>query len=201
MRSFTRWWSLLWGMLFWLSSSAYALCVPASIAPTAAEIQQLQESASDHGFLWKISKEGRTSWLYGSIHVNRLSAAYPGPKIRQALQQSQIIALELDPKDMATQTKLAQLGSQGAGQVPAALKSRLKAQLDKVCVPESAVQVIHPTLLLAHLSALNLRKVGFESTYGTENMLVANQTDKKIVALETVESQMLALLGDGKVSP
>ncbi len=200
MRWFTQFWSLLWGMLFCLSLPANAACLPAPAVPSATEIQQLQESASDHGFLWKISKEGRTSWLYGSIHINRLSAAFPGPKVREALQQSQLIALELDLRDAATQAKIMQLGSQGAGQMPPALKSRVKAQLDKVCLPESIVQAIHPALLFANLNILNLRAAGFESAFGTESLLLGSSTAKKIVALETAESQMFALLGDGKVS-
>jgi uncharacterized protein YbaP (TraB family) len=190
--------SLLWGMLFYLSMPANAACLPAPNPPSAQEIQQLQDAATDHGFLWKISKEGRTSWLYGSIHVNRLSAAFPGPKMRQALKQSQVIALELDPSDAATQAKLAQLGVQGAGQVPAALKARLQVQLDKVCLPESVAQAIHPALLFSSLSVLGLREAGFETAYGTEYVLA--WTGKKIIPLETAETQMQALLGDGKVS-
>ncbi|QZA77553.1 TraB/GumN family protein [Deefgea tanakiae] len=190
--------SLLWGILIGLSVSVNAACVPAPIAPSAQEIQQLQETARDHGFLWKISKDGRTSWLYGSIHVNRLSTAFPGPKMRQALQQSQVIALELDPTDSATQAKLMQLGAQGAGQVPPALKARLQVQLDKVCLPESVAQAIHPALLFANLSVLGLREAGFETAYGTEYVLAG--AGKKIIPLETAESQIQALLGDGKVS-
>ena len=199
MRCVIQYFSVFWGMLFWLSFSANAACVPAPIALTSAEIQQRKATAIDHGYLWKISKQGRTSWLYGAIHVNRLSAAFPGPKMRQALQQSQVIVLELDMKDAATQAKLAQLGAQGAGQIPPKLKARLKVQLDKVCLPESVAQAIHPTLLFSSLSVLGLRAAGFEAAYGTENVLA--EMGKKIIPLETAENQIQALIGtDSKVS-
>ena len=29
------------------------------------------QRATDHGLLWRIEKDGRTSWLYGTIHVAR----------------------------------------------------------------------------------------------------------------------------------
>ncbi|MBM5572698.1 MULTISPECIES: TraB/GumN family protein [Deefgea] len=198
MRRLIRVSSLLWGMLLCLSLPVKSACVPAPLPPSAAEIQQLQEAARDHGFLWKISKDGRTSWLYGSIHINRLSAAFPGPKVRQAVQQSQALVLELDMADPVTQAKLAQLSRQGAGQVPNALKGRLKAQLDKVCLPESIAQSIHPALLFVTMSVLGLRESGYEAAYGTEYMLAAS--GKKVIPLETAESQMQALLGDGSVS-
>lgn len=199
MRRLIQYWLILWGMLLCLVLPAKAACVPVPTEPTAQELQQLQASARDHGFLWKISKDGRTSWLYGSIHINRLSAAFPGPKLRQAIQQSQVITLELDPSDAATQTKLMQLAAQGAGQVPPALKTRLKTQLDKVCMPESAVQAMHPALLFASLNVLAMRELGLEASYGTESVLAG--TGKKIIPLETAESQMQALIGpDSKVS-
>ena len=189
------------GIALLVSQAALAECVPPLSPPTAEQLQALQANAKDHGFLWKISKEGHSSWLYGSTHINRLSTALLGPKTRQALQQSQTVALELDPSDPATLAKLQQLGSQGAGQVPAALKPRLKAQLDKVCLPESIIPAIHPMLLFSTLGLLSLREVGFETAFGTENMLLARSAGKKIIALESAESQMQALLGDGKVSP
>lgn len=190
------------GIALLASKNAVAECVPPLAMPTVEQIQALQASAKDRGFLWKISKDGSHSWLYGSIHINRLSAALPGPKTLQALQQSQTIALELDLTDPATLAKLQQLGSQGAGQVPAALKSRLKTQLDKVCLPETIVSGIHPALLFSTLGVLGLREAGFETAYGTEYVLAGTKNaGKKIVALETAESQMHALLGDGKVSP
>lgn len=189
------------GIVLFANQNLLAECIPSLVMPTQEQLQTLQVSAKDHGFLWKISKEGRSSWLYGSIHINRLSAAIPGPKTRQALQHSQTIALELDPNDPATLAKLQQLASQGAGQLPAALKPRLKVQMDKVCLPETIIPAIHPALLFSTLSVLGLREAGFEAAFGTENMLLARSAGKKIVALETAESQMQALIGDGKVSP
>lgn len=56
-----------------------------------------------------------------------------------------------------------------------------------------------PALLFASLNVLGLREAGFEAAYGTEYVLVGS--GKKIIPLETAESQMHALIGpDSKVS-
>ena len=55
-------------------------CPPA--APHDAErFQRGLRDATDHGFLWRISKDGRTSYLYGTIHAARSSGCSPGPTV------------------------------------------------------------------------------------------------------------------------
>jgi hypothetical protein len=56
----------------------------------------------DRGMLWRIERDGRTSWLYGTIHVGRGDWVRPGPTIQKALTQSDTLALEIDSRDEAT---------------------------------------------------------------------------------------------------
>ena len=42
---------------------------------------------------------GRTSWLYGTVHVARLPWMFPGPAVVKALNASRTVALELDMLD------------------------------------------------------------------------------------------------------
>ena len=63
------------------------------------------QRATDHGLLWRIEKNGHTSWLYGTIHVARADWMLPGPAVRSALQQVDSIALELDLLDKGTDRK------------------------------------------------------------------------------------------------
>ena len=196
-----RWGGLLCIVLF--SSLLHAECLPPPIAPSASELQKLQAAAKDQGFLWKISKDGHDSWLYGTIHVNALAGFFPGPKVKQALQRSSILALELDLSDAKTQVELAQWARMGAGQVPTHLQSRLDAQLAQVCLPASMVQTMHPALLLMSIGVLGLRPLGLEAEYGSEPMLLglAQAGQQKILGLETAAIQMQALLGtDSAVS-
>ena len=32
-------------------------------------VDALASAVADHGFLWRVSKDGRSSWLYGTLHV------------------------------------------------------------------------------------------------------------------------------------
>src|SRR5437763_6015355 len=50
----------------------------------------------DRGLLWRIEKDGRTSWLYGTIHVGKPEWIVPGPTIMRALMASDTVVLELD---------------------------------------------------------------------------------------------------------
>ncbi|WP_297573389.1 TraB/GumN family protein [uncultured Deefgea sp.] len=190
-----RWLGLI-GLLF-LSACLHAECLPAPAPLSVSEQQALQAAAKDQGFLWKISKNGRHSWLYGTIHINHVMGLFPGPKVLQALQSSTILALELNPNDAKTQAELAQLAQAGAGQVPPQLQSRLAAQLAAVCLPARLEQAIHPTLLFASMSVLGLRAQGLEAEYGSEQMLLglAKTGKQRVVALETPTIQMNALLG------
>ncbi|MDB6063507.1 MAG: GumN family protein [Verrucomicrobiaceae bacterium] len=177
-------------------------CLPLPQAPTPEVMQQLAATAQDRGFLWKLSKDGHDSWLYGTMHVGKLDWIMPGPLVSSAMRSSEVFALELDPTDPATVQKLAELSQQGAGQIPAALRPRLKKQLEAVCMAESAIDQFNPILLLSTIEVQALRKQGLEFAYGVESVLIgyARTAHKKIIPLETAESQMAALLGDdGKV--
>ena len=61
---------------------------------------------TDHGFLWRISKDGRTSYLYGTMHVGKFDWAFPGPSLMQALRATDTVALELDMLDADIQNRL-----------------------------------------------------------------------------------------------
>jgi len=63
-------------------------------------------NAKDHGFLWKISKQGHTSYLYGTIHVAKFDWMFPGFHIRQAIDASDTMALELDLMNNDIQSRI-----------------------------------------------------------------------------------------------
>ena len=56
-------------------------------------------SAKDHGFLWRVARDGRSSYLYGTIHAAKAEWMFPGPLTLAALAASDTLALELDVLD------------------------------------------------------------------------------------------------------
>ncbi|CAN5898705.1 TraB/GumN family protein [soil metagenome] len=180
----------------WVSSAHAAECPPAPTIP-ASQLTPTQGAPRDRGFLWRISASGHTSWLYGTIHINKEDWALPGPETAAALRASKTLALEMDLDDPSIQQRFARLISRHAGNLPAALVPRVNAQLARVCLPENLLGKMHPSMLLSTIELIGLRAVGLYFEYGADQMLAekARAERKPIVSLETPDVQADAILG------
>ena len=147
------------------------------------------------GLLWRLSKDGRDSWLFGTIHVGKLAWSAPGPALRQALARSDVLALEIDPTDPQLAARLQQ-ATRDAPAADAALRQRLQAQAGAACLPPDALQGLHPMLQLMTLTLLQARRDGLDAAFAQELMLAAaaRAAGLRIVALESVAQQIGALL-------
>lgn len=170
-------------------------CPPAPVQPSAAQLQAAQREARDHGLLWRIRKDGRQSWLFGTLHVGRLEWSVPGPQLRQALAGSDVLALEIDPSDPALPAQLRQ-AMRGATEADPALRQRLQQQAAEACLPDGALQGLPPMLQLMTLTLLQARHDALDAAFGQETMLAAaaRGAGLRIVALESVEQQIELLL-------
>ncbi len=175
------------------------ICPAQPTAPSNEKIQALAKSAKDRGFLWKIEKDGRTGYLYGTIHVNKLEWSIPGPKTVAALAASELIAFELDILDPDIQAQFSDPSKFGIKPtvLPAKLKQRMEAIAQRVCAPAAAMAAMHPILQLATLTILDARFAELEMGYGSEIVMTgfARSAKKTVASLETVELQMRALMG------
>ncbi len=171
-------------------------CPPEATMPTAQQIQQAQRQAKDRGFLWRISKDGRNSYLYGSLHVGKLDWVFPGAKLREALAQSDVLALELDPTDPAIQQDIARALLVPSQPLAEDLRARLAKQLAAACIPESAMKQMHPVMQVVSLSVLLAKWEGLDAAFGTEPALAnqAKAAGKRVVSLETAKRQIEALI-------
>lgn len=175
-------------------------CPPVPQPPTAEQIQAGRRAARDRGFLWRISKDGRDSYLYGTIHVGKLGWAFPGPRVSEALLGTQALALELDLTDEATLRQLARSIGPGTGdarvQLPPAMQQRLKRQAEAACLPPGVLAGQHPVMQAITLTVLAARHEGLDPAFAQELVLggVARALDKPIVALESAEQQAALLV-------
>ncbi len=181
----------------WISTGLPAFaqddCPPPPAPPTAQALADAQQAARDRGFLWKLEKDGRTSWLYGTVHVARLEWAFPGPRVAQALAQSQLLALELDLLDPETQRRLAAGSAARPGDaLPAPLQQRLERRARAECAAPEQLAALRPELQLAMLTMLAGRRQGLEPGYGIDASLsaLARRDGKPVAALETVDEQL-----------
>ena len=175
---------------------ALADCPPTATAPTPERIQAGMRDARDHGFLWRISKDGRSSFLFGTIHIARLDWVFPGPQVGKALLASDTVALELDLLDPQVRARLAAVaGSAAADELPASLKQRLQRLMQSECIAPEVLADLAPEMQVAALTTLAARRDGLDPAYGIDIFLagLARGSRKTVVSLETPELQAQAL--------
>jgi uncharacterized protein YbaP (TraB family) len=172
-------------------------CPPQPTPLTAEEAGRGMREAIDRGYLFKLSKGGRSSWLYGTIHVARLPWMFPGPRLREALQASDQVALELDMLDPdITRRVLAAIALPAdAAPLPPPLAGRLQQQAAAFCAG-TELAALRPEMQAMTLGVLAARRVGLEPGYGIDGFLagLGRQLRKPVLSLETPEGQIAALI-------
>jgi uncharacterized protein YbaP (TraB family) len=177
--------------------SAFAAAQPAATAATCPPPVMASTPApppQDRGLLWRLERDGRVSWLYGTVHIGRPHWAEPGPRLRAALDAADALALEVDPADPALLAAMQQLPA--AAPLAPALQLRLQQALVRACLPPALLSALHPVLQLATLTVVEGRWLGLDAAYASETLLAAQARRRglPVVALETAQDQMAALL-------
>lgn len=177
--------------------SAEAGCPPVPQMPTAEQMQQAQAAARDRGALWRLRKDGRVSYLYGTVHVGKLAWAAPGPQLKAAVAATEVLAIEINPAapGFMAQVQAAQ-GKAAKLELSSDEQARLDAQADAACVPRAALAVLHPVMQAITYVSLAGRRDGLDPGYAQEAVLLgaAQALKRPVVALETVADQMAVLL-------
>lgn len=173
-------------------------CPPVAQVPTPEQLKAAQAAARDRGFLWRLTRDGRTSYLFGTLHIGRLDWAVPGPMLRRALAETDVLALELDVGDAATQREVAAAMAAGPAlpALPAATARRLQREIAAACLPPRALDDQHPVMQVLTLSMLVARWDGLDPAFAQEAMLAgaARALGRPIVALERAAGQLATLM-------
>jgi uncharacterized protein YbaP (TraB family) len=175
-----------------------SICPPSAEAPTPEAVQAAMKTARDRGFLWRIRKGGRTSYLYGTLHVAKMDWMYPGPTVVNAVRTSDVVAVELDMLDPLVMEQLQAGMMPRPGEVlPAPLTNRLRAQVTAACLPEELMSRLSPEILAVSLVTMSARHRGLDPSYAIDLVLVGmgHGLKKEVSSLETPESQLQLLRG------
>ncbi len=178
-------------------------CPPQAQPVSAEQAQSWQRDARDRGFLWRIARDGRVSYLYGTVHVARPQWMLPGPRLRQALDASDTVALELDMLDPDIQRRLAAgMAADPEQRLPDALAERLRTQVRAACLPQEAMAALAPALQLVTLETLAARWDGLDPAYAIDGFLAgyARGHGKGVRSLESPELQLALLRGDPRTA-
>lgn len=173
-----------------------ASCPPSVEALTADQVQSGMRDAHDRGFLWRITRDGRSSWLYGTVHAAKRDWIFPGPQVLSAITASDTVALELDMLDPEVSRRIAEgAAAQPKVALPEAMRQRLLRQAEAECVPARALETLSPELQVTTLSTLVGRRDGIDPAYGIDIFLAGfgRGAGKAVVSLETPEQQLEAL--------
>ena len=179
-----------------LHAQPAASCPPTAEAFTPEQLQTGLRDARDRGFLWRITRDGRSSWLYGTVHAGKRGWVFPGPKVMQALKASDTIALELDLQDPEIGRLLGEgMAAQRSAALPEPMQKRLSALADAECIPAQMLAPLSPELQVTTLTVLVARRDGIDPSYGIDAVLggFARGAGKAVVSLETPEQQLRAL--------
>jgi uncharacterized protein YbaP (TraB family) len=175
-----------------LVGSALAACPPAPAAPTTEQATRWAAQAPDRGLLWRISRDGHSSYLFGSLHIGKADWAYPGPALRAAWDATEVLAVELDPADVGPALAAMKQGEP----LPPPLARRVQAQARAACLPAGALSALPTMLQLSTLMLMEARRDGFDAGHGQDLMLLARAKaeGRPVQSLESVEEQLAALL-------
>ncbi len=175
-------------------------CPPAPDASSETLKRLAQTEQPDRGPLWEVTKDGRRSFLYGTVHVAKLEWDFPGPAIKAALNSASHVAVEVDLTDP---TLAERLEPKRTGTKPShdpghsARAARISKLFRQGCLDESRFSGASSRSKMTSLSLLSARGEGLYPDFAIDSALVgyARVTGKKVVELETAEEQRTALSG------
>lgn len=176
------------------------------VAPTYDVARFAKIEQPDRGVLWEVSKDGRSAFLYGTIHVAQLKWDFPGPAIRTALNSSNALAVELDvtaPKLAARlqRQRTMQKERNGPQQLSAessALAARTSEQFRLACLDEAKFGEVTLASKVDSLAVLSARDAGLYPAFMIDASLIgfARAAKKPVIALETSFQQAKVLERD-----
>jgi uncharacterized protein YbaP (TraB family) len=164
-------------------------------APAAA-----QQSAAEHArpALWVVADKDTTIYLFGTIHLLKPGISWFEAGVRKAFDASSELVMEVtDQADAGAQARILQYavtpdGPPLTSQLPEPAREKLLALLAENGLPPAAFERMKPWFAAITLTALPLRKLGFDPRNGVEETLrtAAQQANKPMIGLETSEQQL-----------
>ncbi|CAD5370325.1 conserved exported hypothetical protein [Rubrivivax sp. A210] len=188
-----RWLAL--ALLAWAidATAAEAPRCPPTVTATATDATA---PARDRGLLWRITRDGRASYLFGTLHVGKPGWRRFGPQVSAALRAVDVLALEIDPGDPDLLKAMAEL--RPPQDLPPALQQRLARAFERACVAADSMATLHPVLQATSLTVLEARWFSLDPNFALEQALAAQARTlgRRVVSLETAAQQTQALVPD-----
>ena len=188
-----------------LSTRALRAVTVALLVASGAGAALAQTRPASRGFIWSVERDGRTSWLVGSLHV-LTPDAYPLPAaMDKAFAQAKTLMEETDVNDLSSPEMIGVVATKGLftdGQTLESVLSRdAYAQLGKrmtaTGLPLEMVRMMRPWMVELTISGLELQRAGFDPELGIDvhYRRKAAQNGMALSMLETAVEQIDYLAG------
>lgn len=173
-----------------------ASCPPQATPPNRELMLQALQQAADRGFLWRVSRGGRDSFVYGTMHAGRAEWLALGPRTEASLARTGVLALEINVMDPAVQAALREATQGPPRRLPAGLMQALQAAWAAECLPLDDLAQGPTEFHAAQLAVAQAQRQGLFPLYGAESALLMRslRTERPVVGLETVQAQLATLL-------
>lgn len=168
----------------------------------------LAQTPPAKGFFWAVERDGRTSWLVGSLHVLTRDA-YPLPApMEQAFDRSTTLVEEADVDDIASPGLMAAVATRGLIMNGPTLDTllgpdlfkQLVTRLTAVGLPGEMARMMRPWMAQITLAAGEIQRAGLDPEFGIDVHFRRRAEERKIPLrpLETAAEQIeyLASLPD-----
>lgn len=153
---------------------------------------------AERGALYKVSANGHTLHLFGTMHIGRAEFFPLEPKIRAAVAAAPTLAVEIDlDRDPAAVLSAMQKhgmfapGSAAYAGLAPERRARIEGGLKKVGIDPSSVAQLKPWVLSSMLAVIEAMKLGYQIELGIDKHLVqlARGGKTKVAELETMDYQ------------
>jgi uncharacterized protein YbaP (TraB family) len=156
-------------------------------------------------FLWSVSTEKNTVHLLGSVHVLKKDAYPLDERINKAYAASGCIMFEADMAEVAKPATRKKMLASGMYQDGTTLRQHISGETYELLKEKVAVSGMSmdrfdpfkPWLCAVTLSALELKRMGFDPAFGIDShFFVRAQQDKKdLIFLESTDYQIDLIAG------
>jgi uncharacterized protein YbaP (TraB family) len=182
-----------------------ARAVLAALLAVCGTTIAIAQARPGRGFIWSVERDGRTSWLVGSLHV-LTKDSYPLPTaMDQAFGRAKTLMEETDVNDITSPEIIGVVATKGMftnGQtletvLPAAAYQQLTQRMAATGLPIEMVKLMRPWMVELTLSGLELQRAGFDPELGIDVHYRRLAADNKmgLSMLETAAEQIDYLAG------
>ncbi|MDX1920796.1 MAG: TraB/GumN family protein, partial [Candidatus Caenarcaniphilales bacterium] len=177
---------------------------------TETSIQSRRILASDNtkSPIWKISKNNKTAYILGSVHVLRKEDYPLNKKFDEIYSLSQTLVFEADlngdeqpfSAPLFLQLGIYQNGEQINSELSKESYEQLLKVLKEINLPENVCNSMKPWFCSLYLSIFEYKKLGFDENLGIEKYFLEKlkKDKKKVLSLETVDFQVKLLANTNK---